>query len=109
MFKYKYKTITTIHDVCYFECKHIYKLHTYIIATFFFKQALNYSKSIITVSYTTEKKLKDYFTKYKFKIKPIEIIYNVFQYDQSSDCKLNSSLCLLFISILVITFLILFQ
>ena len=58
----------------------------------FFKQALNYSKSIITVSYTTEKKIKNYFTKYKFKIKPIEIIYNVFQYDQSSDFKLNSSL-----------------
>ena len=89
--KYKYKTITTIHDVCYFECKNLYKFHTYIFATYFFKQALNYSKSIITVSYTTEKKIKNYFTKYKFKIKPIEIIYNVFQYDHSSDLKLNSS------------------
>ena len=87
--KYKYKTITTIHDVCYFECKNIYKFHTYIFAKFFFKQALNYSKSIITVSYTTEKKIKNYFKKNKLKIKPIEIIYNIFKYDHYSDVKLN--------------------
>ena len=74
-----------------FECKNIYKLHTYILAKFFFKQALKYSKSIITVSYTTEKKLKYYFSTFKFKIKPVEIIYNVFQYDHSSTVKFNSS------------------
>ena len=35
--KFKHKTITTIHDVCYFECRNIYKYHTYIFITFIHK------------------------------------------------------------------------
>jgi len=90
--KFRYKTITTIHDLCYFECRNIYKYHTYILAKFFFKHAIKYSKSIITVSSTSEKKIKEYFSVYNLKNKPIEIIYNVFQNNQTTSDEFHSSL-----------------
>ena len=78
----KHKSIVTIHDMCYFSHKNIYKYHHYYLAQYFLNSNLSFCKGIVTVSSATKHEILKYCNSHNIKINKnkIIIIYNSFKY-----------------------------
>ena len=77
----KHKSIVTIHDMCYFNHKNIYKYHHYYLAQYYLHSNLSDCKGIVTVSSSTKDEILKYCNSHNIKINKnkIIILYNSFK------------------------------
>jgi len=82
----RHKSLVTIHDMCYFSHKNIYKFYHYYMAQYFLHSNLADCKGIVTVSSTTKDEILKYCNSHNIKINKnkIIIIYNSFKFNNLS-------------------------